>query len=138
MSLPDAPQGGGPIVRVGDRTSVFDDRLTRWICGVGAGLAGPGGGRFAWQRKLMDGGTCESSAYQRFGYRCAGMCLPLGNYHNMTDAGGIGPERIDLGDFQSTVRLLVALAADRRRLGGTDRAIRKRFGRLLTEGRRLL
>src|SRR5690606_25777028 len=87
-ALPNARQGDGPILRVGDRTSIFDDGLTRWIARVGTELAGPAGRggaeRFRWQRRLMDGGTCESTAYQLYGYRCAAMCLPLGNYHNMT------------------------------------------------------
>jgi endoglucanase len=107
-ALPHAPQGAGPIVRVGDRTSVFDDALTRWITRVAADLesaSAPGG--FRWQRRLMDGGTCESTAYQLYGHRCAGLCLPLGNYHNMSDRGTrrIEAESIRLADLVGLVRL---------------------------------
>jgi endoglucanase len=107
-ALPEAPQGGGPILRVGDRTSVFDDALTRWIARVGSRLAGRRGG-FAWQRKLMDGGTCESTAYQLYGYRCAAMCLPLGNYHNMSEGGRIAAESIRLSDLLGLVRFFEGL-----------------------------
>jgi endoglucanase len=103
-ALPEAPQGAGPILRVGDRASIFDDGLTRWIARVGARLAGPRGGGFRFQRRLMDGGTCESTAYQQYGLRCAAMCLPLGNYHNMSERGRIAPESIRLSDLVGLVR----------------------------------
>lgn len=103
-ALPHAPQGTGPILRVGDRTSVFDDGLTRWLARVATELAGPKGDRFAWQRRLMDGGTCESTAYQLHGYRCAALCVPLGNYHNMGERGRIALESIRLRDLVGLVR----------------------------------
>lgn len=103
-ALAHAPQGAGPILRVGDRTSIFDDGLTRWLGRVAADLAGPKGDRFAWQRRLMDGGTCESTAYQLYGYRCAALCVPLGNYHNMSDRGRIEVESIRLADLVGLVR----------------------------------
>jgi len=125
-ALPHAPQGGGPILRVGDRTSIFDDGLTRWIARVGTALAGPKGTRFAWQRRLMDGGTCESTAYQLYGYRCAAMCLPLGNYHNMRDGNGaprIAAETIRLSDLVGLVRFFEGMVrhdGDCPRRGTTD------------------
>jgi putative aminopeptidase FrvX len=136
MALPDAPQGAGPIVRVGDRTSVFDDRLTRWIAGVGARLAGPKGGRFTWQRKLMDGGTCESTAYQLFGYRCAGMCLPLGNYHNVGRGGRIAPESIRCSDLVGLVRFFEGLVREDGPAPAAGDPLRKRLGALLARSRR--
>ncbi|MBW2235428.1 MAG: hypothetical protein JRG85_08495 [Deltaproteobacteria bacterium] len=136
MALPDAPQGAGPIVRVGDRTSVFDDRLTRWISGVGLRLAGPKGGRFAWQRKLMDGGTCESTAYQLFGYRCAGMCLPLGNYHNVGRGGRIAPESIRRSDLVGLVRFFEGLVRDDGPTAAAGDPLRKRLDTLLARSRR--
>ena len=71
---------------------------------MGTELAGPRGKRFAWQRKLMDGGTCESTAFQQYGYRSAAMCLPLGNYHNMSERGAIAAESIRLSDLVGLVR----------------------------------
>jgi endoglucanase len=104
-ALPHAPQGAGPIVRVGDRTSVFDDALTRWMARVAAELESDLPAGFRWQRRLMDGGTCESTAYQQYGYRCAALCLPLANYHNMSDRGRIAAESIRLCDLVGLVRL---------------------------------
>jgi endoglucanase len=103
-ALPHAPQGAGPILRVGDRTSIFDDGLTRWLGRVATELAGKKGDRFAWQRRLMDGGTCEATAYQLYGYRCAALCVPLGNYHNMSERGRIAVESIRLSDLVGLVR----------------------------------
>jgi len=134
-ALPDAPQGGGPILRVGDRTSVFDDGLSRWLARVGAGLERDG--RFRFQRKLMDGGTCESTAYQLYGLRCAGLCLPLGNYHNMSDRGRIATETIHLSDLVGLVRFfegLVRADGDAPRPGRVD-PLRKRLDRSLARRR---
>jgi len=139
-ALRDAPQGAGPILRVGDRTSVFDDGLSRWLGRVATGLARSGRfhtGRFRYQRKLMDGGTCESTAYQLFGYRCAGLCLPLGNYHNMSERGRIAVETIRLSDMVGLVRFfegLVRADDDAPRPGRTD-PLRKRLGATLQRGR---
>ncbi|RIL01369.1 MAG: hypothetical protein DCC71_17850 [Proteobacteria bacterium] len=122
-ALANAPQGAGPILRVGDRTSVFDDGLTRWLGRVAAELAGPRGDRFAWQRKLMDGGTCESTAYQLHGHRCAALCVPLGNYHNMSERGRIAVESIRLADLVGLVRFFEAMIrrdADCPRAGAPD------------------
>jgi endoglucanase len=132
-ALPHARQGDGPILRVGDRTSTFDDALTRWIARVAAELAGPSGRRFRWQRRLMDGGTCESTAYQLFGYRCAALCVPLGNYHNMSDRGRIAAESIRLSDLVGLVRLfegMVRRDPDCPRSGARDplrRRLERRF-----------
>ena len=132
-ALPHARQGDGPILRVGDRTSTFDDALTRWIARVAAELAGPSGRRFRWQRRLMDGGTCESTAYQLFGYRCAALCVPLGNYHNMSDRGRIAVESIRLSDLVGLARLfegMVRRDPDCPRPGARDplrRRLERRF-----------
>ena len=118
-----APQGGGPILRVGDRTSSFDDGLTRWMARVAATLAGPRGNGFRWQRRLMDGGTCEATAFQLYGYRSAALCVPLGNYHNMSEGGAIRLESIHAADFVGLVRLLEGLVRhddDCPRRGVTD------------------
>jgi endoglucanase len=134
-ALPDAPQGEGPILRVGDRTSVFDDGLSRWLGRVAAGLARSR--RFSYQRKLMDGGTCESTAYQLFGYRCAGLCLPLGNYHNMSERGRIAVETIRLSDWVGMVRFfegLVRADGDAPRPGRVD-PLRRRLDRNLARRR---
>ncbi|MEM6334022.1 MAG: hypothetical protein AAF823_11865 [Planctomycetota bacterium] len=106
----DAPLGAGPIVRVGDRTSVFDPRLTQAAHDAAAALA-KANPAFAFQRKLMPGGTCEATAYNAFGFPATCLCLPLANYHNMDrDAGTIAPESISLPDYHGFIRLLIAVA----------------------------
>ena len=112
-ALADAPQGGGVIVRVGDRASIFDPALTEALAGA-ARQVERDDPRFRWQRKLMDGGTCEATAFCAAGYRASGLALPLGNYHNALDdpvAGpGVGPEHVAVDDYLAGVQLLVELA----------------------------
>jgi endoglucanase len=136
-ALPHAPQGAGPILRVGDRTSIFDDALTRWIGGVAADLAGSRGTRFLWQRRLMDGGTCEATVFQRFGHPSAALCVALGNYHNMGARGRIAPETIRLSDLVGLARLLEAMLRDDRRAPrpGARDPLRARLDRLLADRR---
>lgn len=139
-ALAHAPQGGGPILRVGDRTSVFDDGLTRWLGRVATELAGPRGDRFRWQRRLMDGGTCESTAYQLYGYRCAALCVPLGNYHNMSERGRIAVESIRLSDLVGLVRFfegMIRRDADCPREGAPD-PLRARLEKRFRGARRSL
>ncbi|MBB6430350.1 M20/M25/M40 family metallo-hydrolase [Algisphaera agarilytica] len=108
-SFADSPLGGGPIVRVGDRTSTFDPGLTFAVGQVAQSIAAEDEG-LKWQRKLMTGGTCEASAYQALGYTATCVCLPLGNYHNMDEqAGKIDREVIHLDDYHGLVRLLMGI-----------------------------
>lgn len=110
QALAGAPQGGGVIVRVGDRRSIFDPGVSDGIreAAEEVGRTDPG---FRWQRRLMDGGTCEASAFCAFGYRSSGLALPLGNYHNASDDGkGVGPEHVVVDDYRAGVQLLVELA----------------------------
>jgi endoglucanase len=111
-ALGHARPGDGVIVRVGDAMSVFDPTLTEALCTAAREAAAADRG-FRWQRKLMDGGTCEASAFCAAGYRAGGLALPLENYHNMKGLDGgakrIGPERIRESDFLSEVKLLLRL-----------------------------
>ena len=108
-SFAESPIGGGPIVRVGDRTSTFDPDLTYRIGKVAEALAREDK-TFRWQRKLMPGGTCEASAYQTYGHIATCLCLPLGNYHNMNEATKkIDHETISLADYDNLVKLLAAV-----------------------------
>lgn len=114
-ALPEAPQGGGVIVRVGDAMSIFDPTLTEALRAAAAAMAA-GGGRFRYMRRLMDGGTCEATVFRAAGYSAAGLAIPLGNYHNQAcdrrGRPGIGAEEVRVADFLSEVRLLRALAAN--------------------------
>jgi endoglucanase len=102
--------GDGPVLRVGDKASVFTPAATAY-CQVVAERLAAKDKSFKYQRKLMDGGTCESTAYCHHGYDATGICLPLGNYHNMdTERRKIAPEFVDVRDFQWLVQWFIALA----------------------------
>ena len=123
-ALPNARQGDGVIVRVGDARSVFEPRLTGALCSIAADLAKVDSD-FRFQRKLMDGGSCEATAFCAAGYRAGGLALPLGNYHNMQglDGGrvGIGAENVRVSDFVGEIRLLVELASRSAELSALER-----------------
>jgi endoglucanase len=110
LSQVDSPQGAGPIVRVGDRTSLFDPDLGDWLSGTAKEIA-LDDKTFAWQRKLMPGGTCEASVFRAAGYRTTGLCVPLRNYHNRnTERRRIEAETIDREDWLGLVRLIAGAA----------------------------
>lgn len=115
----DSPIGGGPIVRVGDRISVFHHGMTFLACQVAEQIVLRTGAGFRWQRKLMPGGACEATAFQAFGYEATSMCLALGNYHNQGEIDAfqagrlkgkprIAPEFVSVEDFHGLVLMLVA------------------------------
>ncbi len=115
-SFPESPIGGGPILRVGDRLSVFSPSLTDRIGAILTEYEKKHP-KFKWQRKLMPGGACEATAFSTFDYESTCICLPLGNYHNMGDLDGVaagkrpakvGPEQIAVADFHHMVEMLVA------------------------------
>ncbi len=133
----ETPMGGGPVIRVGDASSVFDNELTNAISRAAAKDG------ISHQRRLMSGGSCEATAFGGYGYRAAGLCLPLGNYHNMGNLDRVErgrgaaialKEEISLDDFHGLVRLiqLAIEAVD----GGED--ISDRLDSIYREGRRLL
>lgn len=105
--------GRGPVIRVGDAASVFDPALTHHLQACAARLAERAPG-FVFQRALMDGGRCESTAYNLWGVPAAGLCLALGGYHNVVDAGArrgtIGPEFVDWIDHEGLLALLLEAA----------------------------
>lgn len=137
-SFADSPIGGGPIVRVGDRISIFTpwvtaacaDRAEKIFGGASVVRAQQKAGEGAkrpWQRKLMAGGACEATVFCTEGYNATCVCLPLGNYHNMAnlaevqagtyDAGRMGPPRaarefISVADYEGMVELLVSLGSE--------------------------
>lgn len=122
--------GEGVIVRVGDRTSIFDpgQTATLWQCAQDAKIPA--------QRCLMSGGTCEATAYQLYDYRCAALCVALGNYHNCGPDTKIEAEFVALADVEALTALCVAAAR-----GGESpdprAALRNRFEARVEEYRRL-
>jgi endoglucanase len=112
--IPGVRMGDGPVLRVGDAGSIFSPGLTAFCRVVAEDLARKSKD-FKFQRKLMDGGTCESTVYYARGYDATGLCVALGNYHNMdTRRKRIAAEYIHLEDYRGLVRWFTALATTRR------------------------
>ena len=107
-----APLGEGPVIRVGDRRWVFDASVTAALTRAAEGLGSRPSG-FRYQRRLMDGGTCEATALCRAGLTAGAVALPLDNYHNH---GGrkLRPEAIALDDAVGLVELLAEVAREPR------------------------
>ena len=132
-SFPESPIGGGPILRVGDKTSVFGPELTNAITEIMNTQK-----KFLWQRKLMPGGTCESTAFCNYGYLSTCLCLALGNYHNMHDIDGVlqknkpakvAPEIISVNDYHGLVKMLTVICRelDKPRPATLHRGLEKRL-----------
>jgi putative aminopeptidase FrvX len=96
--------GDGAILRVGDRTSIFDPAITATIADIAKAAEIP------VQRCLMSGGTCEATAYQLYDYRCGALCVALGNYHNCAPDDRIDTEFVSVGDVHALIRLCTAIA----------------------------
>ncbi|PIP83432.1 MAG: hypothetical protein COR54_09895 [Elusimicrobia bacterium CG22_combo_CG10-13_8_21_14_all_63_91] len=108
-AMPGAEMGKGPVIRVGDRLRVFDPD-TVLACEAAAARHARSRKSFCYQRRLMDGGACEASAFSLAGYRAVCLAFPLGNYHNV-GTRTIAPEFIDESDFLNGVEALAAFAA---------------------------
>lgn len=105
--LTGAPLGDGPVIRVGDRRWLFDPLVTSGLVDAATGSGSVQA--LPFQRRLMDGGTCEATVLARAGVPTAAVALPLGNYHN-TGKHGVRPEVIDLDDAVHLIGLLLRAA----------------------------
>lgn len=135
---PYAPQGAGAIIRIGDKTSVFNSDLSYFITQQATALAKKDR-RFKFQRALMAGGTCEATVYDVYGFAAASICVPLGNYHNMDAARKkIGPEYIDLHDWSSMVKLFVHVARTGHQYEPGHKLLKQRLEKRFSKLKRLL
>ncbi len=82
-TLPGAEMGKGPVVRLGDKFTVFDSGALKIFSEL-AQTRLPD----QHQKRIMDGGTCEASAATVYGFPSIGISVPLGNYHNQSFEGG--------------------------------------------------
>ncbi len=136
--LPSAKMGDGPILRVGDKATVFSPSVTAHCEAIAQQLAKKNK-RFKFQRKLMDGGACEGTAYCLLGIEATGMCLALGNYHNMDKSRGkIASEYVNLQDFDQVVDWFVELARGSIPYKPANQPMRKRIDGLAKTYRSLL
>jgi endoglucanase len=107
-TLPSALIGKGPVVRLGDRRTVFDPGYLHILSEIAAQEL-PG----RHQRRVMDGGTCEATAAIAWGLPAIGISVPLGNYHNQGLEGGQdcankdgpAPEFVHLDDIDGLLKL---------------------------------
>ncbi len=102
-----APRGGaemgkGPVVRAGDRMSLFDDAVTAELIDAAAEKKIP------VQRCLLDGGSCEATAMNLYGIPAAGISVLLGNYHNCPPERGIAEEFVSLDDVKGMIKMITA------------------------------
>ncbi len=143
-SYVESPIGAGPILRVGDKASVFGPTLTNAIARIMDAHAAKES--FHWQRKLMPGGTCEATAFSEYGYQSTCLCLPLGNYHNQGDIDGVvagkrparvACEVISVSDFHGLVEMLLVTCRDLDSPQAQG-ALRKRLDGLLQRHRNIL
>lgn len=129
-SLPHAAAGGGAVVRVGDRETTFDDAAEGALREAAERLAARG---VVTQRALLDGGTCEATAFTRSGWTATAIAVPNVNYHNRGADRSLVCEAVRLGDVLSAIELLVEAAPG---LGAIGR--RRRATAISDEVRRLL
>lgn len=140
-TLPGALVGKGPVVRLGDRRTVFDAGGMHLLSELALKTLPA-----AHQRRIMDGGSCEATAATAFGIPTLGLTVPLGNYHNQGLEGGPdcahsqgpAPEFVHLRDVHGLLHLCHALM--RRSLSWGDpwavtrnrlRKNRRQYARLL-------
>lgn len=130
--LPEAEQGGGPVIRLGDKINTYTPGLLLYMEDCARKLLDMPG-RFKYQRRVMDGGMCEASLFVCYGFPSAGIAFPLGNYHNMGDEPGpdgrpgLKAETVHILDLQYGVDLMLAICRD---LSDYPKAIKKLAKRL--------
>jgi putative aminopeptidase FrvX len=117
--------GGGPVIRLGDRSGMFHHEMVLFMDYVAAELKKQDQ-RFVFQRRVMDGGTCEATPYALRGHIAGGIAVPLHNYHNQAKKR-IGPEGVDLGDVQGAVKFLIEMIARINDFGAPVRSALERF-----------
>lgn len=112
--LPGAELGKGPVVRLGDRSTIFNPAFVYWTQLRAAELAARDKA-FHYQRRVMDGGTCEASAFNMYGFQVAGISTPLKNYHNIPPySPRPEPEAVSVSDVEGLARLSAHLMKSHR------------------------
>ena len=113
--------GDGPILRVGDKTSVFDQVVTAELAAAAEEA------KITVQRCLMSGGSCEATAFRLYGVRCGALCVALGNYHNCGPGERIEAEYVSLHDMLGLVDLCTALGRRDATIPDPDVLLRRRL-----------
>lgn len=140
-TFPGAEIGKGPVVRLGDKTTVFDSGALRILMDAAVKRLPD-----HHQRRIMDGGTCEATAAIAFGLPAIGISIPLGNYHNQSFEGGPdsrgpmgpAPEFVHLNDVQGMIELCKTLLEPKLPWSDPWKTKKKELKKLLSDYRSLL
>ncbi|MFV1997751.1 MAG: hypothetical protein ACC641_07040 [Acidiferrobacterales bacterium] len=111
-TLPGAELGKGPVVRLGDRRTVYESSYLKTLIDLAQRVL-PG----RHQQRIMDGGACEAAAATIWNIPAIGITLPLANYHNQGFEGGQdclhpqgpAPEYVHMDDIEGLLKLCRAL-----------------------------
>jgi len=112
--LPGGEQGKGPVIRLGDWMTAYSSDLLLYMDTTARKYQAENK-KFGFQRRVMDGGTCEASLFVANGYTAAGIAFPLGNYHNMGDEPdekgkpALRAETVHMRDLQDGVTLMLEI-----------------------------
>ena len=85
--------------------------MTMWMVSLAERLAAERSG-FRYQRKLMDAGGTEATAFDLLGYETGAACLALGNWHNAGPKGRVRAETVHLDDLEGLIQLCEAMVAN--------------------------
>ena len=122
-----AQQGNGVIIRVGDKTSIFNSALTYFLTQQSESLAKKDKS-FKFPASTPCPAACEATVYDAYGCTAAAVCVPLGNYHNMDRAKKkIGPEYINVNDWKNMVKLFVHLTKNGDQYSADNSELKKRM-----------
>lgn len=101
-------QGGGVVIRSGDRYSEFDLRVIRRLEEISSESGLEGSARTA----RMTGGICEATVLSAAGKPCAALALPVKFHHDKGPSSTVTSERILRSDFLAADRLVDAILAE--------------------------
>lgn len=137
-ALPEAEASLGPVIRIGDKSCLFDAEFSAllWTAAQDLKNARKQSSRsrkdFMFQRRLMSGGTCEATPLSLFGYKAGALAVPLLNYHNCGISNRPAPEGICLRDVEMARELCAHVGAS---LNGKERWRSKQIKRILDHHR---
>ena len=101
--------GKGIILRTGDkRTPNYELSCLVLLHNVALEFNGD------LQERLMGAGTCEASVYYSFGYRAAGICVPVIGWHNdcyWKNETGVMLEETHVNDFNTGIDFMSQITA---------------------------
>jgi endoglucanase len=109
---PGASLGRGPVIRLGDNSTVFDPAGLDLLIRLASEELGG-----SFQRREQDGRTCEGTVAIAHGLPTVALSIPVGNHHNESFEGGLdsrgargpGPEFLNPEDLEGLLRLCQAL-----------------------------